>query len=247
MLLKKLLLAALLLLPTPAFAAVAHVSTVSERCDNANSGAPCTEASLTVSGSDTILLVCAIREDTTTAERVVASITHNGDSLTELVNKNEGANDISIWYRIAPDDGTFNIVATPNAAGNCTTFGIISTVYSGAKQSGFPDAQATDSDAANTVISTDITTATADAMIHECYQTSNSAATTWTANSGQTEMIDTLYVGARVGASRELVTTATTYSQSMTTDGSGVLVQVLASIADVTASASAQTAGFFGD
>jgi len=70
------------------------------------------------------------------------TVTYNGDALTmhgtEQLN-HAGNYKLSMWYRMAPDIGTANIVATPNSASDTMC---VAASYSGVLQTGFPDAYA---------------------------------------------------------------------------------------------------------
>lgn len=87
----------------------------------------------TVAGSDRILLVAVqVFDDTSQAERTVSSVTYNGDALTRIDRKDEGNIAAELWYRIAPDTGTNNVVVTLGAANEFSIAGASS--YNGVDQ-----------------------------------------------------------------------------------------------------------------
>lgn len=97
----------------------------------------------TCSGSDRILLVGVITNDTTDK---ITGVTYNGVAMTRLSSQGSaGLNFLGyIYYLIAPDTGTHNIVVSRSDSG---VVGGMSGSYTGVSQSGFPDSQATGSDA----------------------------------------------------------------------------------------------------
>ena len=87
----------------------------------------------TVAGSDRILIVAVqVFDDTSQAERTVSSVTYNGDALTRIDRKDEGNIAAELWYRIAPDTGTNNVVVTLGAANDFSIAG--ATSFTGVDQ-----------------------------------------------------------------------------------------------------------------
>ena len=87
----------------------------------------------TVSGSNRILWVGACTHTTKT----ITGVTYNGVSMTKATDKTSGAY-ISLWYLIAPDTGTNNVVVTTD--GGIGRFNSDCASYTGVKQSAQPDA-----------------------------------------------------------------------------------------------------------
>lgn len=103
----------------------------------------------TVSGSERILFV-AIRSSANT----VSAVSYAGNAMTQLATVAvPGDGQIYIYYRIAPTLGA-NTVAITGGAG----LTVRAVSYTGAKQSGVPDASATNSSSATISISQSITT-----------------------------------------------------------------------------------------
>lgn len=99
----------------------------------------------TCSGSDRILFVTSARA----TARTITGITYNGVSMTQISTKATSyGTTVELWYLIAPSTGTNNVVISLDSSGNLTG-GAIS--FTGAKQSGQPDAQSTGGDPTNTV------------------------------------------------------------------------------------------------
>jgi hypothetical protein len=88
-------------------------------------------------GTNRILFVCAGHVSTT--EQITA-ITYNGVALTKIGYAANGSG-TALWYLIAPASGANNLVFT--ALGGSTVF-VGASSYSGAKQSGQPDASVVD-------------------------------------------------------------------------------------------------------
>lgn len=107
----------------------------------------------TCTGSDRILLVGVY----TSSVDNVGSVTYNGVSCT-FINRVTvtGTQDIYLYYLIAPATGSNNIVVTA-AVGNLLGYAA-ATSYTGVKQSGQPDASATNQSASTTSLTTSVTT-----------------------------------------------------------------------------------------
>ena len=118
------------------------------------SGATSINFNITIaSNSDRILIVAAgdLGGDT------VTGVTHNSVPLT-FINKSTVASGdtVSLWYLVAPDTGTQNIVATRTST--TSTFKVNAVVYYGASQTGVPDSSNTNSGNGITTLTTSTTT-----------------------------------------------------------------------------------------
>lgn len=123
-----------------------------------NSGSTTLSFSHTVSGTNTILIVCADLERN--LSQTVTGVTYAGVSMVALYAQSFGGGRYSgFYYLINPTTGANNVVISISAT---TTFRLIgaATSYSGVSQSGFPDAQGITDQSAGTVssISTSVTT-----------------------------------------------------------------------------------------
>lgn len=107
----------------------------------------------TCTGSDRILFVGAFGDFATDA---ITGATYAGAAMT-LVDKRQITGDrwVYLFYRIAPATGANNVVVSANAS---IAIGGDSASYTGAKQSGQPDASATNVAGAATSITTSVTT-----------------------------------------------------------------------------------------
>lgn len=92
--------------------------------------------SLTVSGSNRILWAGGFMAN----GRSVSSITYNGAAMTQVSGSPfevDGGNKIYLYYLVAPATGTHDLVATFDANGNLT---LHAASFTGASQTGIPDA-----------------------------------------------------------------------------------------------------------
>ena len=81
-------------------------------------------------GSDRLLVVSVMTEGNEGA----SGITYNGTALTQAVRKSGGnatATAVAIWYLVAPDVGTFNLVVSFS---NTSPFGVTATNFTGVQQ-----------------------------------------------------------------------------------------------------------------
>ncbi len=104
-----------------------------------NDGTASLTFSHTVSGTNRLLIV-----ETTTnqPQNSVTGITYNGVSMTSVVGGfNAASVVIQMFYLIAPDTGTHNVVVT--MANNTTGKAAQAASYTGVLQTGFPDATST--------------------------------------------------------------------------------------------------------
>jgi len=114
------------------------------------------------SGSDRILVVGVLSNS---GDGTFTGITYNGVALTEGVFNDQtlsGANQrCSLWYLVNPDSGA-NTLVTQGTAGANNTLRVAS--FSGAKQTGQPDATATGQE---TTVSTTVTASPALSVVAE--------------------------------------------------------------------------------
>ena len=97
-----------------------------------------TTLSHTCSNRNRLLLVGVTSEDSTLADRNITSVTYNSVSMTSAVTATVGNNSSHIWYLIAPDSGTNNIIVT--WAGSVSACSVLGISYYSMLQSGQPDA-----------------------------------------------------------------------------------------------------------
>jgi len=114
----------------------------------------------TCSGSDRILIATFFSENSKT----ISGVTYNGISMTQA-NTNTPVAGIRVYnyYLVAPATGANNIVAT-FASGSGLVYGIAES-YTGAKQTGQPDAIGNTGSASATSLSVNITTVAANSWI----------------------------------------------------------------------------------
>lgn len=155
-LLVTLALCLLFVAPSGAYAAIA--------VDATSAAANVTTISSTHSHTTTgtnLIMIFAVSAAINNANQIVSTITYNGDSATKIdaqTNATPIARDTELWYLIAPDTGTHDVVVTfANEPSDFFSVGV--TTYTGAKQSAQPDASAKSENSANaTSISQALTT-----------------------------------------------------------------------------------------
>ena len=110
--------------------------------------------SLTVSGSNTILWAGGFMGS---GASPITALTYNGDALTHVTGSPfaSGGQFQYLAYLINPDAGTHDLAVTFTSSDNVTLHGV---VYSGAKQSGVPDATNTSDIGVTTTPSQAVTT-----------------------------------------------------------------------------------------
>lgn len=79
----------------------------------AGSGSSRTFSFAVTGGADSLLLVLVASSGASPT-----SVTHNGDSLTKYIERDGTSCGSSIWYRAAPDAGTYNVVVTWSTSNN---------------------------------------------------------------------------------------------------------------------------------
>lgn len=189
MIMKKLLLiflVAILLVPQVSLAAIAF--------DNSTQGLVGSASSLTfahtVSGANRILFVAA----TVNTGATVSGVTYNGTALTLIDTKAEASGPTTyLYYLIAPAAGTNNVVISASASTN-----IIGTAssYTGAAQTGQPDASTVHAGAVPvTAYSKSLTTIADNSWVVSTTRTGNGHAQTADAGTTIREQPETTYLG----------------------------------------------------
>lgn len=98
-----------------------------------NSTGNITVSHTTASGNDRMLIVLTTAQDSNHSNMPVTGITYNGKALNKLrSDEAAGNNRTEIWYLIAPDVGTFNVIVTHKGSIGESTCGVIS--LTGVKQ-----------------------------------------------------------------------------------------------------------------
>jgi len=171
----------------------------------------------TAVGDDRILIVGTSTESDTGGHtaQTVSGITYAGVALTKIRSDYITDNGTELWYLVAPATGANNIVVTMTAVVD-GLYGAGLT-FTGVDQSN-PIDNHTGTTTSGLSISQAITTNVADAMIVNIAQDYNSAAT-MTADGDQTQRFNAATTGdfTTAGGTR-LVTTATSYTTTWTSD-----------------------------
>lgn len=113
--------------------------------DNSGGVTSLTFAHTTSAGSDRLMVVTA--GSNTTSVPTVDDVKYNGDQLIEVDEKFEGTNvRLALWYMVAPDSGTNNVVVTWSGTGTGAgqQLNAVSQTYTGASQTGQPDSNGFD-------------------------------------------------------------------------------------------------------
>jgi hypothetical protein len=143
-----------------------------------------------VFGVNKIGWVALFARDATLADTEGSTVTWNGVSMTKAATqKYDTATPylgVSLWYIIAPADGVTSIVAT--WTGTIDTGGAIASFFTGAKQSGIPDASngAQDVSASGTSPSVNVTTVADNSWVIDCVY--DKVSPTLTVGGGQTQI-----------------------------------------------------------
>lgn len=138
---------------TPAFAAIAFDATAQKVY---TTGGTITQAMTIGSGSNRILFVMANDEDTNSDN--ITGVTYAGVSMARIQSRNGGTKNTfhTLYMLVNPTSGTNNIVVSNSNAGDGVT--IIATSYTGASQTGQPDASTNNSGTAVSTITTSLIT-----------------------------------------------------------------------------------------
>lgn len=150
-------------------------------------------ATVMTRGSNRVLAVAVAAFDATSGDRQVSSITHNGDALAQ-VNETElaGGEHNEIWSLVNPDLGANTVTVT--MGGTCSNVQLVAVVFANANQSGQPEANQAENDAATTTGSVSVTTVADKAWILSIAQTSNFAMTGIGANQTQIASLQSNFI-----------------------------------------------------
>lgn len=127
------------------------ISRDSVTAGSASTGVTSKTLSHTCSGSNRILWV-TVATDGISGRDSITGVTYNGVAMTQAIKKQNANADhyVYLYYLIAPDTGTHDIVASCSESAN---IGVSAISYTGAKQSSQPDATASlnDNDGGSTI------------------------------------------------------------------------------------------------
>ena len=195
--------------------------------DAASSGTTGT-ISHTVSGIDRLLVVAAFSDTSITSWRPVSSITYNGVNLTKITSREANNLRMELWYLIAPDTGTHDIVITWGGPAGKGGGGISLT---GVAQTGQPDASG-NSGGISASCSVSITTVAANTWGVGAHVWEGTGYTL-TVGSGQTERFQDT-TGVSFAGSTEPKTGAGTLTMSYTSSVSDETACGIASFSEAT-------------
>ena len=201
------------------FGAIAFDSASTNTADDVSS----LTISHTVTGSNTILVVCSAVEGTTSGNQPITGITYNGVALTKIHDIAGSANNrTEQWYLVAPSSGANDIVITyTGVVGSGAGQGVAGAGLSitGAKQQA-PEASAEASGSSSTA-TVNVTTLTNNAWVTDCTY-SGLAANTLTVGADQTSRFNFENAGSHdTAGSTEPKATAGSVTSSWTISGSG--------------------------
>ena len=190
----------------------------------------------TCTGSDRILFVATAGGSGFTDD--ITGVTYNTVAMT-LVNKVKIPGDryIYLWYLIAPATGSNNVVVTTSTSGGFV--GASATSYTGAKQSGQPDANTT-----NTVTGNSLT-GTLTTIADNCWTVLAGEQNGATPTAGTGSTLRTTSQNPELFDSNGAITPAGSTSMTITGSSGNGMALVMASFAPAV-SASAQPAIFMG-
>jgi len=226
------LLIFLLLLPNLAYGAVG----IGDTSSSTSEGTTVTYAHV-VAGSETMLVVGVGCEVLAEEDATISSVTYNGDALTLIIEEEyddqAGASSTfrdstSLWYRIAPDTGTNNVIATCSTDPKGLTSGAI-TLTGVAQVAPEASASSNSDPSAVSTLNNAITTITNGAMIVDVAGNTVSG-TVFTAGTGQTEFYQ-VSNDMRLAGSYELQPTAGSETMSWTLDTARITAGVAAAFA----------------
>lgn len=171
----------------------------------------------TCSGADRILWVYAGCHATVAVPgQTVNGVTYNGVSMTQAsVLTNDGGNGQSfLFYLVAPATGANNVVITVAVAGHAKAGGAVS--FTGAAQTGVPDATSTNTSAATTSYSQSVTS-----VADNCFAVFGGAAfagatLTGGANTTTQTAPEVVYHGSFIAYSTAAKTPAGTFTLNVT-------------------------------
>jgi hypothetical protein len=141
----------------------------------------------TTTGNQRILFVGG--HDINGASSIITGITYGGVAMTKINEVRVGTDErwITLWYLLAPATGANNVIVTSSSSENLR-FSALS--YTGALQSGVPDASATASEGNSTTIATNLTT-----VKDNCWEIAigkdDTGNRTWSSSTGDTMRLAT--------------------------------------------------------
>lgn len=224
--------------------AIAYVSSSNGQADTVSS---ITVSHVVASGLDRLLVAKTHTDDTTTpADMPVTGVTYNSDALTKAddhLSTGGEKNTIELWYMVAPDEGTFNCVAT--FTGTVDACMLTVENYTGVDQADPLNTTNSAFTISTGPIQVAVTTDVANCVIVDMVHTTSSTRTV-AVNAGQTQTYNVQQTGAFKGAgSYELVTTATTYTQSWTVSSNSDWLIIATAFNPAVASSSTYS-GYYG-
>jgi len=191
----------------------------------------------TIGGGSNRVLVVGVSIETCNPYQTVSSINYGGKTLTPLnsaqvTSPNGCMGRVELYYLLEadmPGAGAFHVVVT--ATGWCDALAAGAISLTGVAQQA-PEASNTNSNDAQTSISTNITTLTNGAWLVDVVHSGNPY--TFTANSGQSIRYDQATSTSEVAGSTRLVATAGTVSQGWTNASANRLAHAVAAFAPAT-------------
>jgi hypothetical protein len=225
--------------------AIAYVSVSNGQADTVSS---ITVSHVVASGSDRLLVAKTHQDDTTTpTDMPVTGITYNSVAMTKADDHDTtGAekNRIELWYLVAPDEGTYNCVATfTNTIDACM---LTVENYTGVKQTSPLNVTGSAFAISAGPAQVSITTTVADCLIVDMVHATSSSRT-FAVNSGQTSTYNVQQTGAFRGAGAyEIVTTATSYTQGWTINTTSDWLAIASAFEPVVVAGGATYAGYYG-
>lgn len=176
----------------------------------------------TCTGSDRILFVTCMHGSGTGDH--VTGITYNGVAMTRISRSTSSNEACYLYYLIAPDTGAHDIVVSLDTATTCRA---TSASYTGALQSGVPDASGTNTTETGTTLSKAITTILDNCwLVYGVSLADGSAATATDSGSVRQQESENC-----IGDSNGAKTPAGSYSGGITWGSSGDACMVIASFA----------------
>lgn len=167
----------------------------------------------TVSGSDTILFVSAFAPYPSTGS--TTGVTYAGVAMTKVDSNKPQANwDYSLWYLVNPAAGANNVVCTSSTSVSGSFYMSMAVSYTGASQTGQPDASGK-ANGSSTTLNQSVTTVADNSWV---IGAGMSGAGTPTASTGVTSRNSQTF--CRIGDSNGPKTPAGSYSMTYTTGSS---------------------------
>lgn len=156
----------------------------------------------TCTGANLILIVGVASIDTTDSDRVVSSITYNSDAMTEIRQDHNTTDNMStaLFYRVGPDSGSAYSIAV-TMGGSCSSVMGYAISYTGASQTGQPDASNGTTPSNQDSVSTTVTTVADNS--HLVSVVVNRGTTNALAISGSTQIYNNTFTGGNMGFGRD--------------------------------------------